>query len=281
MNKVYLLFGLLSSVAIFAPDVRADISLPSEKITFAHTLHTHLFSEDYLSPESFREWPEIKVAQVCWITDTDDCGGADFVGTDGTQGTPPPREVLPPKKDSCIKMGYDKTSCQKGYSPNKFCPLDNKYFAECVQDCPSNYVTCQSPQKGVGTVCGNGLYSDCCTPTCPSEYKYDESNVPAGYELVGEICEECDEGGAKIKPKYKEIIERNCSGFLDCGEMGCKAGTPTCQSGDRTLCSECEPCPNLGTESECPPCSVCTFEKCSNLYVVTGCATGGKITNNY
>ena len=82
------------AVAIFAPDARADISLPSEKITFVHTLHTHLFSEDYLSPESFRERQEIKVAQVCWITDTEDCGGADFVGTDGTQGTPP--EILPP-----------------------------------------------------------------------------------------------------------------------------------------------------------------------------------------
>ena len=172
MNKVYLLFGLLSSAAIFAPDVRAGISLPSEKITFVHTLHTHLFSEDYLSPESFRERQEIKVAQVCWITDTDDCGGADFVGTDGTTGTPP--EILPPGgddyKESCTEMGYGKTSCPEGYSPNKFCPLDEKYFAECVQDCPSNYVTCQSPQKGVGTVCGKGLYKDCCARSAAKVY---------------------------------------------------------------------------------------------------------------
>ena len=272
MNKVCLLFGLLSSVAIFAPDARADISLPSEKITFVHTLHTHLFSEDYLSPESFRERQEIKVAQVCWITDTEDCGGADFVGTDGTTGTPP--EILPPGAgENCIKMGYDKTSCPENYTPSKFCPLDSSYFAECLSDCPSNYVTCQSPQQGVGEVCGDGLYQDCCTPTCSSEYQYSLDEIPAGYEADGAPCEECDEGGLKIKEKYK-IKEKDCSGFLDCGERGCKEGATTCSTGDKVMCSECPPCPNLGTESECPPCSVCTFEECSNLYIVTGCKSG-------
>ena len=273
MNKVYLLFGLLSSVAIFAPDVRADISLPSEKITFVHTLHTHLFSEVYLSPPSFSERQEIKVAQVCWITDTEDCGGADFVGTDLEGGTP---EVIPPGggggDDSCIEMGFTKTSCPNGYKGNKYCPLNNKYFAECIPDCPSNYVTCQSPLKGVGEVCGNGLYKDCCTPTCPAEYKYTLGSIPDGYEADGEPCMECDEGGLKIKEKYK-IKEKDCSGYLDCGDMGCADGATACQSGNTTLCSECKKCPNLGTESECPPCSVCTFEECSNLYVVTGCAT--------
>ena len=282
MNKVYLLFGLLSSVAIFAPDARADISLPSEKITFVHTLHTHLFSEVYLSPPSFSERQEIKVAQVCWITDTDDCGGADFVGTDGTTGTPP--EILPPGgdggddggdyKESCAQMGYDKTSCPEGYSPDKFCPLDEKYFAECVQDCPSDYNKCEPPLQGVGDPCGDDLYKDCCNPTCPPEYKYDEDNVPDGYELSGEPCMECDEGGSKIKPKYKDIIEIDCTGYLDCGDMGCEDGATTCQSGETILCSECKKCPNLGTETDCPPCTVCTYEECSNLYIVTGCATG-------
>ena len=282
MNKVYLLFGLLSSAAIFAPDVRADISLPSEKITFVHTLHTHLFSEVYLSPPSFSERQEIKVAQVCWITDTDDCGGADFVGTDGMTGTPP--EILPPGgdggddggdyKESCAQMGYDKTSCPEGYSPDKFCPLDEKYFAECVQDCPSDYNKCEPPLQGVGDPCGDDLYKDCCNPTCPPEYKYDEDNVPDGYELSGEPCMECDEGGSKIKPKYKDIIEIDCTGYLDCGDMGCEDGATTCQSGETILCSECKKCPNLGTETDCPPCTVCTYEECSNLYIVTGCATG-------
>ncbi len=277
MNKVYLLFGLLSSVAIFAPDVRADISLPSEKITFVHTLHTHLFSEDYLSPESFSERQEIKVAQVCWITDTEDCGGADFVGTDRDPTTPSGGggggdDDGDDYKESCAQMGYDKTSCPEGYSPDKFCPLDEKYFAECIPDCPSNYVTCEAPLKGVGEVCGDGLYQDCCTPTCSSDYKYTLGSIPDGYEANGEPCMECDEGGLKIKEKYK-IKEKDCTGYLDCGEMGCEDRATTCQSGNTTLCSECKKCPNLGTESECPPCTVCTYEECSNLYVVTGCAT--------
>ena len=231
-----------------------------------HTSHTSHLIARHLSPPSFSERQEIKVAQVCWITDTEDCGGADFVGTDLEGGTP---EVIPPgggDAESCIRMGYNKTSCPSGYKGNKYCPLNNKYFAECIPDCPSNYVTCESPLKGVGTVCGNGLYKDCCTPTCPAEYKYTLGSD-------GEPCMECDEGGLKIKEKYK-IKEKDCSGYLDCGDVGCEDGASTCQSGNTTLCSECKKCPNLGTESECPPCTVCTYEECSNLYVVTGCATG-------
>ena len=242
-------------------------ALPVPSYAKLHASHTSHLMARHLSSPSFKERQEIKVAQVCFITDTEDCGGADFVGTDLEGGTP---EVIPPgggDADSCIKMGYDKTSCPSGYKGNKYCPLNNKYFAECIPDCPSDYKTCEAPLKGVGTVCGNGLYKDCCTPTCPAEYKYTLGSIPDGYEADGEPCKSCDGDLYQIK-------EKDCSGFLDCGDMGCKAGTPTCRTGNTTLCSECEPCPNLGTESECPPCSVCTFEKCSNLYIVTGCATG-------
>ena len=168
-----------------------------------HTSHTSHLMARHLSSPSFSERPEVKVAQVCFITDTEDCGGADFVGTDGTQGTPP-----------------------------------DVYFAECIPDCPSDYKTCQSPQQGVGTVCAGNMYEDCCTPTCGDEYKYDASNVPAGYELVGEPCMACEDGGSKAK--YKDIEEKDCTGFVDCGLSGCKSGTPTCQSGSQIKCSECE-----------------------------------------
>ena len=164
-------------------------------------------------------------------------------------------------------MGYDKTSCPTGYQPNKFCPLDNKYFAECVQDCPSNYNKCEPPLQGVGDPCGDDLYAECCTPTCQSEYKYSLDEIPDGYEADGEPCKSCDGDLYKIKKK-------DCTGYLDCGEMGCEDGATTCQSGETILCSECKKCPNLGTESECPPCTVCTYEECSNSYIVIGCATG-------
>ena len=238
-----------------------------------HTSHTSHLMARHLSSPSFSERPEVKVAQVCFITDTEDCGGADFVGTDGTQGKPP--EILPPGEgDSCIEMGFTKTSCPEGYSPDKFCPLDNKYFAECIPDCPSDYKTCEPPLKGVGEVCGNDLYEDCCNPSCSAEYQYSLDEIPSGYEADGEPCKSCDGDLYKIK-------EKDCTGYLDCGEMGCEDRATTCQSGDTILCSECKKCPNLGTESECPPCTVCTFEECSNLYIVSGCKVGCTDYCNY
>ena len=278
-NGYLLLCATALSLACVSDQAQASINFnlkapPILNVVDRHTQHTPNLSAQSLSSPIFGA-RELRVAQVCWITDTEDCGGADFVGTDLEGGTPP--DVLPPGggggDNSCIEMGFTKTSCPSGYKGNKYCPLNNAYFAECIPDCPSSYVTCQSPQQGVGEVCGNGLYKDCCMPTCSSDYKYTLGSIPDGYEADGEPCMECDEGGLKIKEKYK-IKEKDCSGFIDCGDMGCKAGATTCQSGSQVKCSECEPCPNLGTESECPPCSVCTYEECSNLYVVTGCATG-------
>ena len=270
-----LLCATALSLACLDNQVQASINFnlkapPVPSYAKLHTSHTSHLIARHLSPESFSERQEIKVAQVCFITDTKDCGGADFVGTDLEGGTP---DVLPPGAgENCIKMGYDKTSCPENYTPSKFCPLDSSYFAECLSDCPSSYKTCQSPQQGVGEVCGDGLYQDCCTPTCSSEYQYSLDEIPAGYEADGAPCEECDEGGLKIKEKYK-IKEKDCTGFIDCGG-DCATGADSCLSGNKVLCEACPSCPNLGTESECPPCTVCTFEECSNLYIVTGCKSG-------
>ena len=274
MKKGYLLLCATAlSLACVSDQAQASINFnlkapPILNAADRHTQHTPNSSAQSLSSPIFGA-RELRVAQVCWITDTDDCGGADFVGTDGTTGTPP--EILPPGgddyKESCTEMGYGKTSCPTGYKPNKFCPLDNKYFAECVQDCPSNYNKCEPPLQGVGDPCGDDLYAECCTPTCQSEYKYSLDEIPDGYEADGEPCKSCDGDLYKIKKK-------DCTGYLDCGEMGCEDGATTCQSGETILCSECKKCPNLGTESECPPCTVCTYEECSNSYIITGCATG-------
>ena len=193
----------------------------------------------------------------------EDCGGADFVGTDGTQGTPP-IEVLPPKKESCIKMGYDKTSCPEGYSPNKFCPLDEKYFAECKQDCPTGCKECEEHYKGVGEECCPGKYMKCECNECKG-YDYTENNIPAGY-IKGESCESCNGW------KYK-IIPNPCTGFLDCGG-NCATGSKTCLSGDKTMCEKCPPCPNACTLAECPANAVCDKEECSGKYCRTGCADG-------
>ena len=238
-----------------------------------NTLHTHLLPEPCLSPQqvSKNQKSLVKVAQVCWIMDTGDCAGLDFVGSDINGPNGNPEDYAPKDGQDCIKEGYKLTSCPEDYKPNKYCLYDSRYFAECVLDCPSSYKTCSAPYKGVGKVCGDDLYAECCQDTCGTEYQYTLDDIPAGYEADGEPCIQCD--GTSYKAKYK-IKEKDCSGFLDCGTLGCEDGASTCQSGNQVKCSECKKCPNLGTESECPPCSVCSYEECSNLYIVTGCATG-------
>ena len=239
-----------------------------------NTLHTHLSAALNLSPHQVSENQKslLKVAQVCWIMDTGECSGMDFVGSDidSPSGSGQPNDYVPKGAEDCIKEGYKLTSCPEDYKPNKYCLYDSRYFAECVLDCPSSYKTCSAPYKGVGKVCGDDLYAECCIDTCPADYKYTLGSIPDGYEADGEPCIQCD--GTSYKAKYK-IKEKDCSGFLDCGTLGCEDGASTCQSGDNILCSECKKCPNLGTESECPPCTVCSFEECSNLYIVSGCKT--------
>ena len=158
MKTNYLLLCATAlSLACVSDQAQASINFnlkapPILSVADRHTQHTPNSSAQSLSSPIFGA-RELRVAQVCFITDTDDCGGADFVGTDLEGSTP---EVVPPgggDADSCIKMGYSKTSCPSGYKGNKYCPLNNAYFAECIPDCPSNYVTCQSPQQGVGEVC--------------------------------------------------------------------------------------------------------------------------------
>ena len=245
-----------------------------------NTLHTHLLPEPCLSPQQVSENQKslVKVAQVCWIMDTGDCVGLDFVGSDINGPNGNPEDYAPKDWQDCIKEGYKLTSCPEDYKPNKYCLYDSRYFAECVLDCPSSYKTCSAPYKGVGKVCGDDLYAECCQDTCGADYQYTLDDIPAGYEADGEPCIQCD--GTSYKAKYK-IKEKDCSGFLDCGTLGCEDGASTCQSGNQVKCSECKKCPNLGTESECPPCTVCTFEECSNLYIVSGCRVGCTDYCNY
>ena len=278
-TRFLLVSGAFVSLCCGISSASADSSLRlyslGDVIPF-NTLHTHLSLELGLSPQqvSKNQKSLVKVAQVCWIMDTGDCAGLDFVSSDiNGSGNKPPSEYDKKGSEDCIKEGYKLTSCQSGYKGNKFCLYDNRYFAECIPDCPSSYKTCSAPYKGVGQVCGDGLYAECCQDTCPADYKYTLGSIPDGYEAVGEPCVQCNGNNTTAIKKYR-VKEKDCSGFLDCGTLGCEDGASTCQSGNQVKCSECKKCPNLGTESECPPCSVCSYEECSNLYIVTGCATG-------
>ena len=271
-NNCLLLCATALSSLCFYTQANASINFNSEMppILNAATLHTqHIphFKPKHLS-SLFSEKREIKVAQVCFITDMSECEGIHFAGTDGTIGTPP--DILPPDdngddyKESCTEMGYGKTSCPEGYSPNKFCPLDEKYFAECKQDCPTGCKECEEHYKGVGEECCPGKYMKCECNECKG-YDYTENNIPAGY-IKGDSCESCDGW------KYK-IIPNPCTGFLDC-DGKCATGSDMCLSGDKTMCEKCPPCPNACTLAECPANAVCDKEECSGRYCRTDCADG-------
>ena len=105
----------------------------SDVIPF-NTLHTHLLPEPCLSPQqvSKNQKSLVKVAQVCWIMDTGDCAGLDFVSSDiNGSGNKPPSEYDKKGPEDCIKEGYTLTSCPEGKGPNKVCMYDDRYFAEC------------------------------------------------------------------------------------------------------------------------------------------------------
>ena len=287
-TRLFLVSVAVSALCFGTGSAYADESLRlyglSDVIPF-NTLHTHLSLKPNLSPQQVFNQSEIKVAQVCWIMDTGDCAGLDFVNSDignngGAGGSGGGDEYDKKGPEDCIKEGYTVTNCPDGYKGDGECLYADGYYAKCIPDCPSNYVTCKSPYKGVGQVCGNGLYAECCVDTCGADYKYTLGSIPDGYEAVGEPCVQCNGNNSTAIKKYK-VKEKDCSGFLDCGKMGCDNGATTCKSGSVTKCSRCKPCPNLGSESTCPPCTVCTFEECSNLYVVSGCKTNCTDYCNY
>ena len=290
-KRKFILLASLSVCAFVAETAQADISSSMhyifKDVTLFNTLHTHLSLNGALSPQqvSKNQKSLLKVAQVCWIMDTGDCAGLDFVNSDignngGTGGSGGGDEYDKKGPEDCIKEGYTVTNCPDGYKGDGECMYADGYYAKCVPDCPSSYTTCTSPYKGVGKVCGDGLYAECCQDTCGAEYQYTLGSIPDGYEVVGEPCVQCDGNNTTAIKKYR-VKEKDCSGFLDCGTLGCEDGATTCQSGNQVKCSECKKCPNLGTESECPPCTVCTFEECSNLYVVSGCKTNCTDYCNY
>ena len=240
-----------------------------------NTLHTHLLPEPCLSPQqvSKNQKSLVKVAQVCWIMDTGDCAGLDFVSSDignhgGAGGGADDNLEEFDKKgpEDCIKEGYTVTNCPDGYEGDKACLYADGYYAACKVACPSGYKKCEDPYHGVGQECGDGYYESCQCDYCDG-YSYKKEDIPDGYVADGEPCVSCNGEMYKIKVNP-------CEGYQDCGSMGGKVGATTCLSGTNMMYSECKPCPSLGEYDTCPPCSVCNYEECSNKYYVTGCATG-------
>ena len=214
---------------------------------------------------------KIKLAAACFVTDTTNCSGNEFVGNNADEddgGVPPGGPGDDYELDNekrCEEEGYLLTSCPEGMKPYNFCPYDRTYFEKCVPSCPSDYVTCEPPYYGVGEAC-DGKYASCeCTP-CGSGYDY--TTIPEGYIQDGEACLDCDG-----KTKYK-IKPNPCDGFMDCGNMGPEIGAGTCQSGNETLYDNCKACPYECSLSSCPDNYTCTKEECSGMYCKSGCQPG-------
>ena len=297
-----------------------------DAITFVHTHTSHpeemlLSSPDLSFPgqpliflrhgnDLSQKLEEIKTAATCFVTDTSNCSGNEFSGNNaddnghGAPGGPGDGDddYELDNEERCKKEGYTMTSCPEGQEGSNFCPYDSSYFEECVNSCPSNYVTCEKPYYGVGEAC-DGKYASCekdteracqelnpgyvdecgtgqqlsddrcsydntygtCCNTCAG---YDYTSIPDGYVQDGESCTGCDgQEHYKIKPNP-------CDGYMDCGSMGPDTGAKSCLSGSTTMYDNCKPCPNLGTLTSCPSPFTCTYEDCSNRYYKSGCQSG-------
>ena len=273
------------SLAAYSPQSSLPDAITSVYTHFTHTSHpdeTLLSSPNKSFPgqpliflrhgnDLYQRMEEIKFAAACFVTDTTNCSGNEFSGNNadddghGAPGGPGDGDDYDlDNEERCRQEGYTQTSCPEGQEGSNFCPYDSNYFEECVNSCPSNYVTCEKPYYGVGEAC-DGKYASCeCTP-CGSGY--DNTTIPEGYIQDGASCLDCDG-----KTKYK-IKPNLCDGFMDCGSMGGEAGAKTCLSGTTTMYDNCKACPNLGEYTTCPSCTICQYEECSGLWYATSCAT--------
>ena len=204
----------------------------------------------------------IRVASVCFITDTRACSGEKFSNDEtpgdgnGNPGGVPDYDT---PQEQCQAAGYGVTSCPAGAHPENPCPADSSYYQKCV--CDANMTqTCTKPYYGVGPSC-DGKYASCkrddakackedgygqtaqCssvqTPNkkCPYDSAYYDKCVCRSDLVtctypqsgVGEAC-----GG-----KYASC---QCPGSYKSCECGGAAGATSCTVNGVTTYSDCKKC---------------------------------------
>ena len=243
----------------------------------------------------------IRVASVCFITDTGACSGEKFSNdeTPGNgSGNPGGIPDYDTPQEQCQAAGYGVTSCPAGSHGDNPCPADSAYYQKCV--CDANMTeTCTKPYYGVGPSC-DGKYASCkrdddkackeegygqtaqCssvqTPNKKCSYNsgyYDKcvcrsDLVTCTYPQtgVGEAC-----GG-----KYASC---QCPGSYKSCECGGAAGATSCTVNGVTTYSSCkECCTPYPDESGCE----CGYRSASNgcggtRYICKDCP--GKYTAYY
>ena len=204
--RASLLFVFMS--VLFTPTVgQADIV--SVKDIRIEKISTKVFLQTTKTEQN-----HIKVANVCFITDSNDCRDDLFSKDDlgeepGGSNPPPSSSDGDDEKSPCEEAGFHKTFCPDGWTAVDFCPYDDNYFKSC--ECHA----------------------------CDG-YEYTADEIPAGYQ-AGASCDICGETLYKIVPS-------DCKGYSSC-EHGPAEGALSCISGDETKYSNC--CTPLPNESDC------------------------------
>ena len=246
---------------------------------------------------------DIRVASVCFITDTGACSGEKFSNdeTPGNgSGNPGGIPDYDTPQEQCQAAGYGVTSCPAGTHGDNPCPADSSYYQKCV--CDANMTqTCTKPYYGVGPSC-DGKYASCkrdddkackedgygqtasCssvqTPNkkCPYNSGYYDKCVCRSDLVtctypqtgVGEAC-----GG-----KYASC---QCPGSYKSCECGGAAGATSCTVNGVTTYSDCKSCCNSSSSNWCWVHSTChgdcctdgTIDSCDERCGGSGCSSSG------
>ncbi len=230
----------------------------------------------------------IRVASVCFITDTGACSGEKFSNdeTPGNgSGNPGGIPDYDTPQEQCQAAGYGVTSCPAGAHPENPCPADSAYYQKCV--CDANMTqTCTKPNYGVGPSC-DGKYASCkrdddkaCkeegyTNTCPSGQKLKKSPRCPYDNSYGICCTESCPNNSSTTCTGANTGDDGCGyACYKCCDDTCPSGTSKTYKGTKAYTTGCgNTCYNCSCPSGTSPnfsgavvgtaeCGTCY--KCSN-----------------
>ena len=252
--------GNLSYASIKIPD-----SIPKSGIPTLHIHHTyirHTQEIPFLSSHLFDKKIEngMKVANVCFITDTGECahdkfGNLESPNGGGGGGGKPDDHGTP--QELCQDAGFTNTPCPTGSTIGSNCPYDSSYHTcKCLPE--YNKLCNGADEQGSGVAC-DGKYKECCN-LC-SAYKY--TSIPSGYVSNGE-CQSCSGKKYKIKCDLQKYVSGS-----SCGSQG--GSGSTCSDDSGTYYQKCN-CPNNYEWSDSQKKCVCAT---SFKYSCTGTGYAG------
>ena len=241
--------------------------------------------------------PAAQLANVCFITDTEDCRGNKFSSSPEdnpvSPPSPPPTNCDPndawciDNEKRCDWEGYLKTlaDCNEVQIPYNYCPYDKTFFEKCI--CDPTLVACPYPLQGVGKEC-EGKYRSC---KCPDYFSSCECGPADGalsctwdgkttYSACKPCCSDTCPSGS---------ISTYCSSNQDKIQVSTtECGTPCYSCQDKHSHSyscpsgyQSSPCSNgytqIGTANETCSCGEITYNLCYKCQApaAPSCVSGG------